>query len=198
MAKKVKDGQVYVTLFLVAFFGFFRLASLVTTSVHVYDKSRLPTVGDKIFGQLGIHIVMKHAKNMQSASQHQVVQLPLLQDPLICPVRALKALLKYIPHHPDDPLFVLKFGETIKYLTTYKVRLVLASLVKSMGLHPTDFGFHTFRRSGASLAFNNKVPLENIQAHGNWKSNAIRAYLSNTPQAASVVSRAFQKSIKTK
>ena len=33
-----------------------------------------------IFGQPGMHIVMKHAKNMQSASQHQIVQLPLLQD----------------------------------------------------------------------------------------------------------------------
>ena len=117
---------------------------------------------------------------------------------MICPVRAVKTLLKHIPRQLDDPLFLLKSGTTIKYLTTYKVRLVLASLVKSMGLHPSDFGFHAFRRSGASLAFNNKVPLENIQAHGNWKSNAIWVYLSNAPQAASVVSRAFQKSIKTK
>ena len=124
--------------------------------------------------------------------------LPLLQDQLICPVRAARALLKQIPHQLDDPLFVLKSGTTTKYLTTYKVRMALASLVKSMGLHPTDFGFHAFRRSGASLAFNNKVQLENIQAHGNWKSNEIWVYLSNAPHAASVVSRAFQKSIKTK
>ena len=107
------------------------------------------------------------------------------------PSKAVKALLERISHEPDDPLFVVKFGKTVKYLTTYKVRLVLASLVKSLGLHPGHFDFHAFRRSNASLAFNNKVPLENIQTDGAGKVTPSGVYLDNTAQAASVMSKTF-------
>ena len=39
-----------------------------------------------------------------------------------------------------------------------------------------DFGFHTFRRSGASLAFSLNVPVQNIKAHGIWSSDAVYSY----------------------
>ena len=64
-----------------------------------------------------------------------------------------------------------------------------------MKLNPKDYGFHCFRRSGATLALELKVPLENIKIHGHWKSDAIWSYLSDTPKAASVVASAFQQHI---
>ena len=47
-----------------------------------------------------------------------------------------------------------------KILTAFKVCSVLAEIVRKMGLHPQEFGFHAFRRSGASLVFNANIPLE--------------------------------------
>ena len=44
-----------------------------------------------------------------------------------------------------------------------------------------------FRRSGASMAFDNNVQFENIKQHGNWQSEAIWHYLKCTPKAASTV-----------
>ena len=37
-----------------------------------------------------------------------------------------------------------------------------------MGLDPDGFGFHAFRRSGACLAFDQRVPIEKIKLHGHW------------------------------
>ena len=76
-----------------------------------------------------------------------------------------------------------------------KFVMFLTVMVKQMKLNPKDYGFHCFRRSGATLALELKVPLENIKIHSHWKSDAIWSYLSDTPKAASVVASAFQQHI---
>ena len=42
---------------------------------------------------------------------------------------------------------------------------------------PAAFSGHSFRRGGASWAFNNGVPGELVQAMGDWKSDAYKVYL---------------------
>ena len=64
-----------------------------------------------------------------------------------------------------------------------------------MGLNPAHYTFHSFRKSGASLAFDSSVALENIKQHGNWRSEAVWTYLNSTPTAASVIPHTFQKLI---
>ena len=44
-------------------------------------------------------------------------------------------------------------------------------------LNSHHFSFHTFRRSGATLAFNNNVDLQAIKRHGTWTSDAVNAYI---------------------
>ena len=72
-ARKLHNGQVFAAIFLTSFFGFFRLASLVLSSVQQFDKTRFPIVGDLIWGSPGVHIIMTCAKNMQTADKVQVV-----------------------------------------------------------------------------------------------------------------------------
>ena len=93
------------------------------------------------------------------------------------------------------PLFLLVIDDQRIPVTAFKVRNVLTVMVKQMKLNPKDYGFHCFRCSGATLALELKVPLENIKIHGHWKSDAIWSYLSDTPKAASVVASAFQQHI---
>ena len=54
---------------------------------------------------------------------------------------------------------------------------VLAEALTVLGLNAKEYGFHTFRRSGASLAFNLCIPVQYIKAHGTWASDAVWAYL---------------------
>ena len=69
----------------------------------------------------------------------------------------------------------------------------MKTCIASMDLNPAHYTFHSFRRSGASLAFDSSVALENIKQHGNWRSEAVWTYLNSTPTAASVTPLTFQK-----
>ena len=47
---KYHNGCVFKALFLVAFYGFFRLASLLPPAAAMFDRTRFPVVGDLIWG----------------------------------------------------------------------------------------------------------------------------------------------------
>ena len=93
----------------------------------------------------------------------------------------------------SDPLFMIKISTGRQHLTAHVASKVLKSLVMKMDLNPRDFGFHTFRRSGASWAFSKGVPLEKIKIHGHWHSEAVWSYLPTTFCTSSAVTSAFQQ-----
>ena len=192
---KYYNGVTYKALFLVAYFGFFRLASLLPPTTGSFDRTRYLTVNDVVWGKPGAHIIITCAKNMQNSGQYHVVQLPELKNVLICPVLALKNMLKKQETSPDQPLFQIHTKKGIVPLMSSNARSFLKTCIASMGLNPSHYTFHSFRRSGASLAFNSSVALENIKQHGNWKSEAVWTYLNSTPTAASVIPHTFQKLI---
>ena len=57
-----QNDQIYKTVFLVAFLAFFRLASLLPNSIKEFDRTRYLTLGDVIWGQPGVHLVMTCTK----------------------------------------------------------------------------------------------------------------------------------------
>ena len=142
----------YRAIMLLGFFGFFRLASLVPTTVKRFDPSRFPLVRDVIFTSSGMQIILKFTKNMQAHDAYRIIHVPKLQVPEICPVQAVKRMLKYVKSQQTDPLFLLIIDDQKIPLTALKVRNVLTVVVKQMQLNPKDYGFHCFRRSGATLA----------------------------------------------
>ena len=81
-----------------------------------------------------------------------------------------KFLLDSRKFPPNFPLFVKLDGSIA--IDTY-FRDALRLILTRMGISHAPHGFHTFRRSGATLAFDNSVPLQNIMAHGLWRSDAI-------------------------
>ena len=57
-----------------------------------------------------------------------------------------------------------------------KVRRHFHLILSRLGLAASGFTFHSFRRSGATFAFNNNVALQNIQRHGTWTSDCVWRY----------------------
>ena len=114
-----------------------------------------------------------------------------------CAVSAFKKYLGSIPTDKNLPLFQIFIKHQWQPLTAFKALSFLRLAVTSIGLDPKVYTFHSFRRSGASLAFNHDVDLNKIKQHGNWKSNAICSYLRNTPKAASTIPTTFAKLIST-
>ena len=48
----------------------------------------------------------------------------------------------------------------------------------TMGIDPQSYAGHSFRRGGASFAYQSGVPLELIKALGDWRSDTILIYLT--------------------
>ena len=132
---------------------------------------------------------------MQAMKEFRVAQLPSLGHSCICPVLALKSRIYKLNLQPSQPLFSYRQNGQLFPLTASKARHLLLEAICKCGLSPKDFGFHAFRRSGASLAFDLQIPLENIKSHGYWRSEAVWKYLACTPKAAGVVASTFQQKL---
>ena len=91
----------------------------------------------------------------------------------MCPVAILQALFNVIPSNPDTPLSRTKAGVI---LTQSILRKQLSSILTFMHVPLTRVRFHTFRPSAATIAFDAKVPLQTLQMHGVWHSDAIWSY----------------------
>ena len=186
-------GCVYKAVFLLAYFAFLHLSNLVPISAKSFDVTRNLLRSDVIFGSPGAHVIIKWSKAMQSSSSHQVVQIPTLHPSPLCPVAALKALLRFVPVSSSSPLFLLPLPSGLSILTSSMVSSTLSRIVLSLGLNPSNYGFHAFRRSAVSWAADHNVSLQNLKAHGGWASSAINHYLKHTPKASSTVASTFQQ-----
>ena len=194
--KEYPHSKEITAICLMGFFGFYRLATLVPHNKASFSPARYTTHGDIIWGPPGVHVITKSAKNMQVSGQVRVVQLPLLPDKEICPVTALRRIVSSNPEHKDLPVFTISEAGTTTILTAHRVRTILRQVVQKLGLPANEYGFHAFRRSGASWAYENNISLQHIKTHGGWKSDAVWAYLQRTPSAAGTVARCFQAAVK--
>ena len=100
---------------------------------------------------------------------HHIFQIHEIDDPLLCPVLALKKLLQSRPLLPTFLFFASKDFPHHPVIDT-NIRNALETVVTLLKIEQRDHGFHSFCRSGATLAFDCQVPLQNIMAHGLWKS----------------------------
>ena len=78
-------------------------------------------------------------------------------------------------------------------MTNTRVRRHLKSILHLLGLSWSPITFHTFRLSGATLAFNNNVDIQNIKQHGTWTSDCVWWYMNDSADAGSQVATSFAK-----
>ena len=116
--------------------------------------------------------------------------MPALDNPILCPMRALMELMASRPLPPTFPLFVHPHPPYHPVIDT-TIRDALRKILDHIGIPLQGHGFHTFRRSGATLAYANNVQLQHIMAHGLWRSSAVWSYLQNASMAPSIIPATF-------
>ena len=109
--------------------------------------------GDIIFDVSHAIVIVKWTKTLQSCHRGTFVLIPRLPSSPLCPVIALQAMFTQYPVHKNAPLSVPNLG----VITQHQVGQHLAKILALLQLDPKMYTFHTFRRSGATLAFNNDV-----------------------------------------
>ena len=79
----------------------------------------------------------------------------------------------------DSSLFQISSRRGFVTLTDYRVRKALKSINVKLGLNPAFHTFHDFRRSGAMLAYNSHIPIQDIKCHGTWSSDCVWRYIQS-------------------
>ena len=190
------DPILYRAIFLVAFYCFLRRSNIAPHSIRQFSQSKHFLRKDLIFGPPGSHLLIKWTKTIQDANSSHMVQLPEVDNFYLFPVRALRALLRSRPLPPSAPLFATDYHPHIQVIDTH-VRDALKAILNMLNILPVGHEFHSFRRSGATFAFVNNIPLQNIMAHGLWRSSAVGTYLQNASQASSIIPTTFSSLIPT-
>ena len=91
-------GQVFIALFLMAFFGFLRLSNLCSHSFDTYDFTRHLSAGDIFFQGNMLKVILKWSKTIQFRDKVKIISLPGLGRAKIGPIRALrKFFTMYFP-----------------------------------------------------------------------------------------------------
>ena len=132
------------------------------------------------FSHEGILITLTHTKNIQFGRRR--LHIPLLASPSkLCPVTAYSSSCAILPAHQSTPAFVFLEKNQIKWLTKPTFINVFRKLITQAGF-PDAIGYtgHSFRRGGASWAFQAGMPGEMIQICGDWASDAYKQYLEFT------------------
>ena len=176
---------------LVGFFGFLRLSNISPHSVASFDSSRHLTISDVFFTSKFLKIIIKWSKTLQTRDKVQVISLPRLKGSPICPHRALKEAVKLYHPSPAAPLFQFKTSRGWLPLTDSKIRKNLTRINTLLGLSPHFFTFHSFRRSGATLAYNANIPLQQIKHHGSWASDCVWTYIQKDQSLGEQIATSF-------
>ena len=100
----LSDPILFRAIFLTAFFAFLRMSNVASHSARAFDPDHHFLRQDLIFADPGGHLLIKWTKTLQSFNSHHIVQLPILDNIMLCPVRALRALLSSRPLSPSQPL----------------------------------------------------------------------------------------------
>ena len=184
-------GPVFKALFLTAFFGFLRLSNLTPHSAATFDPSRHITPGDVFFTKKFVKILIKWSKTIQTRDKCHILSLPRLKSSILCPHRALKQLIQMYAPSENEPLFQVMTPGGWRLLIDSRVRKTLAKLNSKLGYPPGYFTFHTFRRSGATLAYNSDIPVQKIKHHGSWTSECVWRYIQQDQTMGEHVASTF-------
>ena len=170
------------------------MSNIAPHSSKQFNPQRHLLRQDVIFAPPGAHIILKWCKTMQDAKSTHIVQIPEIANIWLCPVRALKTLLVSRHLTSTSPLFANAFYPHSQVIDTH-IRDALKTILTNLKISHIGHRFHSFRRSGATLAFDHSVPLQNIMAHGLWRSPAVWTYLQNSTQASSLIPSTFSSVI---
>lgn len=105
--------------------------------------------------------VLKWTKTLQATNTNWLIPLASVPGTPLCPLQAVHTLCVK-PLLSNSPMFAYNTRQGMVTITHPQACMVLAFMLVAIWLNPSQFGFQTFKRSGASLTFFLQVPLQYI------------------------------------
>ena len=170
--------QVLWAAFLTAFFTLLRRSNLLPSSANTFNACLHPCRRDLRLLKRGFALIVKSTKTIQFSERQLQLPIPCIPDHPLCPASAIIAILCLKPELPPcAPLFAYPTMHGMQVLTQHTFTQRLQTHLKRVGLEPSLYGTHSFRRGGASWAFRSGMPGEAVQILGDWRSDCYKRYL---------------------
>ena len=134
------------------------------------------------FSKQGILITLLHTKTVQFGRRR--LHIPLIKNSsALCPVREYEDSIAITEADLKGPAFVFLHKGKVKWLTRAIFIITFRAVLKSGGISDALlYTGHSFRRGGATWAFQVGIPGELIQICGDWVSDAYKRYLEFSMQ----------------
>lgn len=161
------------TVFLVAYYGFFRVGELIPSSKN--NSHKVVQISDVSFQYQHLSSPVSatlHVKSSKNLSPGSSVQVCLVKKESLCPVSALHTFIKSRGLLPG-PLFSLPSGSP---LIRSQFDCSLKRCVQASGLKGRYLS-HSFRIGAATQAALDGVTDSKIRQLGRWRSDAFRRYI---------------------
>ena len=168
-------------LFLVAFFTFLRKSNLVPDNPRQISP-KVITRANLVFTPSGANIHVSASKTIQCHQRALVLPIPSIPGSRLCPISALRRHLSLNPGPSSAPLFSVLSGSGLEPIIYKHFSGFLSRVASRLQLDPSRFSPHSFRRGGATFAFDCHVPSEVIKLQGDWQSDAYLVYLELSQQ----------------
>jgi hypothetical protein len=181
---------------LISFFGFLRKSTLLPgTDTHLNDKILLcEDVLELCLDSFVLRV--KHSKVIQFGEKLHCIPFVLTPEFCLCPVRALMAHFGASPLGAKRPLFNYLFAGREMRLDQAAFVVRLKSCLKSAGVGASGYSAHSFRRGGASYAFEMGVSPLQIKLRGDWASDTFEKYVFISSGATRAVAKTLAGGVK--
>ena len=181
---------------LVGFFSFFRKSNLLIPSTEKFDPQKHLCRADVQFHPSGVILLVRWSKTIQFRQRTVQIPLPHIAKSPFCPSSALLICFRMVPTAVGhSPLFCYPSPTGVKPITHAAFTSYLRQCLKKLGIDPSLYSGHSFRRGGTSFALQCGLPADLIKLQGDWSSNAYQRYidpsLSLRQQVASTLGRSF-------
>lgn len=166
---------------LAAFYGMFRKSHLLPSAANKFNPSKQLTKADfKIF-PWGALITIRWSKTIQFRERIVEIPLPYIPDSALCPTTAIINAFRFTSSFSTASSQAFNWVDDSRVLHNFTYSPFISKLrlhLSSLGFDPTLYAGHSFRRGGASFAYQSGVPIELIKALGDWRSDTILIYLT--------------------
>lgn len=161
---------------LLMFYSLLRRSNVLLSSAGAFDPSRHLRRCDISFNKEGASIKVRWTKTIQFRQRELCIPLCRLPGHPLCPTTALFLALNntHTAAQAGPAIVVPKDGSFIPLTTARFLTLIRQRLAGVCD--PSTIAGHSFRRGGASWAYQAGVPVDTIRQLGDWASNAYMSY----------------------
>ena len=129
----------------------------------------------------GVLIHVKWSKTIQFRDRKVCIPFSYIPNSHLCPVKAILHAFSFTRSSSDSAQAFAFLDVASGCISTFTYPTFLSHLRTCLwyiGINPKLYAGHSFRRGGASFAYEAGIPIDMIKLIGDWKSDAVLLYLT--------------------